>query len=59
MGIERKVCSFRLEKELIDQLLYFAGLENRTLSNFIETILKSYLNERQKDIPSIDRRDIL
>ena len=59
MGIERKVCSFRLEKELIDQLLYFAGLDNRTLSNFIETILKSYLNERQKDIPSIDRRDIL
>lgn len=59
MGIERKVCSFRLEKELIDQLLYFAGLENRTLSNFIETILKSYLNERQKDFSSIDRRDIL
>lgn len=59
MGIERKVCSFRLEKEVVEQLLYFAGLENRTLSNFIETILKSYLNERQKDFPSIDRRDIL
>jgi len=49
MGIEKKVLSVRLDEEFIDKLKILAKQENRTLSNFIDTVLKKYVSENQKD----------
>lgn len=46
MGLEKKVYSFRFEESLISTLKDYAGQENRTLSNFIETLLKEYVVKR-------------
>ncbi len=46
---EKKVYSFRFEENLVDELKRYASLENRSFSNFIETILKAYLAERAKE----------
>ncbi len=46
MAVEKKVYSFRFDERLVDQLKYYAQEENRTLSNFVETILKEYLNQK-------------
>ncbi len=40
MGIEKKVLSVRIDKELLDLLKGMAAAENRSLSNLVETILK-------------------
>lgn len=57
MGIEKKVYSFRLETQLIEQLQTYAKEENRTLSNMVETVLKRYAaqkeQERQTETPSV------
>ena len=47
MGIEKKVLSFRLDEKVIEKLKSLAEKENRTLSNFIETILKNYIQETE------------
>ena len=47
MGVEKKVYSFRLELDLIEQLQKYAQQENRTLSNMVETILKAYIAENE------------
>lgn len=39
--------AFRLDEELIQKLQKQADLENRSLSNLIETILFNYLNTEQ------------
>lgn len=49
MGIEKKVISFRFDNDLIQQLKHYAELENRSLSNFVETILKQELKELEKN----------
>ncbi|MBC8585352.1 DUF6364 family protein [Youxingia wuxianensis] len=46
MGVEKKVYSFRLEERMVEQLKSCAEKENRTLSNMVETILKSYLERK-------------
>lgn len=46
MAVEKKVYSFRFDERLVDQLKCYAQEENRTLSNFVETILKEYLNQK-------------
>ena len=46
MGIEKKVYSFRLEEDLVEQLRVYAKEENRNLSNMIETILLQYVSNR-------------
>ena len=45
MGIEKKTYSFRLEDELVEALRQLAEMENRKLSNMVETILKKYVEE--------------
>ncbi len=47
MGVEKKVYSFRLDIDMVNQLQYYAERDNRTLSNLVQTILKNYLNEKQ------------
>ena len=44
---DKKVYSFRLEENLVKELKRYAARENRSFSNFIETILKEYLAERE------------
>ena len=46
MGIEKKVLSIRLDEEFIKELKVIAKDENRPLSNFIETVLKGYVNSK-------------
>lgn len=43
MGVEKKVLSLRIDDEIIEKLKRLAEKENRSLSNFIETILKQYV----------------
>ena len=49
MGIEKKTYSFRLEDELVEALRQLAEMENRKLSNMVETILKKYVEEHQTE----------
>lgn len=48
MGIEKKVYSFRLPLELVEELQKRAQAENRTLSNLVETVLKAYVAEHSE-----------
>ncbi len=43
---EKKVYSFRFEEQLVSKLKNYALDENRSFSNFIETILKAYVAEK-------------
>lgn len=43
---EKKVYSFRFEQQLVSKLKGYALEENRSFSNFIETILKAYVAQR-------------
>ena len=43
MGIEKKTLSMRLDDEVIEALKILSGKENRTVSNYIETILKKHI----------------
>ena len=47
MGIEKKVYSFRFDETLMEALKEYAGKENRSLSNLVETILKDYLKGKE------------
>ncbi len=49
MGVEKKVYSFRLDTDMVNQLQRYAEQENRTLSNLVQTVLKRYLMEKQKN----------
>ena len=40
MGIQKQVVSTRLDDELFEQLKSLAESENRTISNYVETVLK-------------------
>ncbi|MBK8399101.1 MAG: CopG family transcriptional regulator [Leptospiraceae bacterium] len=40
-----KVITMRIDESLLKQFMSFAKLENRSLSNFIETATKKYINE--------------
>lgn len=40
-----KVITMRIDESLLKQFNNFAKLENRSLSNFIETATKKYINE--------------
>jgi len=43
---EKKVYSFRFEQQLVSELKAFAQKENRSFSNFVETVLKAYVEKR-------------
>ena len=45
MGIEKKVFSLRLDEELIEKIKVLAEKENRTVSNYVETVLKKCVQE--------------
>ena len=49
MGIEKKVYSFRYEEDMVARLKGYAAQENRSLSNFVETVLLKYIAEREKE----------
>ncbi len=42
------ILHIRINKELLERLRTIALIENRTLSNLVETILKDYLKEKSK-----------
>ena len=46
----RKQTSFRLNSELIDNLRKEAKRHNRSLNNFVESILMAFMAERPNDI---------
>jgi len=46
MGIEKKILSMRLDEETINLLKGLAEKENRSLSNYIETILKNHIKNK-------------
>lgn len=43
-GIEKKNYSFRFHEDMVERLRAQAQLENRSLSNLVETILLQYLS---------------
>lgn len=49
MGVEKSVYSFRLEEEIVQKIKSYAKEENRNFSNMVETILKNYIVEREKE----------
>ena len=46
----KKITTLRLDDDLSEKLKYLADKENRSLNNFIETILKNYVENIQKTI---------
>ena len=44
MGIEKKNYRFRFHEDMVERLRAQAQLENRSLSNLVETILLQYLS---------------
>ena len=48
MGIEKKVLSIRLDEEFLNELKALAKIENRPLSNFIETVLKKHVSSKKE-----------
>ena len=58
MGIEKRACSFRLDGDIIEQLEVYAKQENRSLSNFVETVLINHLEQKEtkaSQMKSLDR----
>lgn len=49
MGIEKKIFSFRFERTMMERLQHYAELENRSVSNYVETVLKRHLAEKESD----------
>ena len=49
MGIEKQVLSMRLDEDVIEELKRLAEQENRTLSNYIETLLKKHIKDLSKN----------
>ena len=49
MGIEKNVLSIRVDAETLELLKRLAEKENRSLSNFVETILKRYVQDSGVD----------
>ncbi|MCI8551538.1 MAG: hypothetical protein HFF56_00865 [Lawsonibacter sp.] len=49
MGIEKKVYSFRLTEEVAETIRGYGQQENRNFANMVETILKNYIAEREKE----------
>ena len=45
MGIEKQPVGVRLDEETVKALRQICAKENRTISNLIETIVKTYLKE--------------
>lgn len=49
MGIEKKVVSIRLDDQLVQELRVAAQVQNRSLSNLIETVLKEHLSDLKQN----------
>lgn len=49
VGIEKKVVSIRLDEQFIQELKDVAEIQNRSLSNLIETVLKEYVSKFKED----------
>ena len=47
----KEATSLKLDKELFDRVKEQARNENRTMANFIETVLLNYLKELAKEKP--------
>ena len=61
MGIEKKNYSFRFHEDMVERLRAQAQLENRSLSNLVETILLQYLStlEEKTTRPSVHRQAVM
>jgi len=49
MGIEKQILSMRLDESIIKKIKELAEKDNRSLSNYIETILKQHIANSKKD----------
>ena len=49
MGIEKKTYTFRLNEEVAEKIRMYGQMENRNFANMVETILKNYISEREKE----------
>ena len=47
MGITKPTSTFRFDEKLISKLKEYAIKDNRSYSNFVETILKEYVKKRE------------
>jgi len=46
MGIEKQVFSVRLEEALVERLKELSLKENRSVSNYVETVLKQHIRSK-------------
>jgi hypothetical protein len=51
----RQSMTIRLDQDLLNQAKAFAGAENRTLTNYIETLIKRDVSSSKKKIEGIAR----
>ena len=47
MGITKPTATFRFDEELINKLKEYAIKDNRSFSNFVETILKDHVKQME------------
>ena len=48
MGIEKNTCTFRLDEELLIQIKEYAAAENRSVSNYMETLVKDHIKSKKE-----------
>lgn len=49
----KKAVTFRLDAALLEEARAFALRDNRTLTNYIETILKAHVAAQRSQIPAV------
>lgn len=49
MGIEKRTYSVRLDEEVGEKIRMYGQMENRNFANMVETILKNYIAQREKE----------
>ena len=47
MGITKPQFTFRLDEDLIAKIRAYAKEENRSLPNYVETVLKAHVKEKE------------
>jgi len=49
MGITKPTYSFRIDEETMNKIKKYAESENRSLSNYIETLVKEHVKTKDKE----------
>jgi len=47
MGIEKSTCTFRLDENLLMKIKAYAAAENRSVSNYMETMVRAHIKEKE------------